>query len=138
MDYAKCTIMTTDSIVVVRENRSTFELKNDRRISINKVKVDGCLIDMNSEKCDWIISISSLNTALFIELKGCDIDKGISQLKSTLQLTNQKFRNYQRKCYVVTTRIPKHGPTIRRKSLAFHKQTKATLSVKNIRATECC
>jgi len=134
MDYDKCTIPSKDSRIVVQENRSKFEVINTNRIKINKVEVDGCLISDHREKCDWIISIESLSRALFIELKGCDVDKAISQLKSTLIHTNSEYKDYHRECFAVTTRIPKHGTSVRRKSLDFFKATKTTLSIKNLRS----
>ncbi len=138
MDFEKCTAVTNDQIVVLRENRSKFVFNNRDRIPVSKVQVDGCLINNDNEKCDWILSIESLKRALFIELKGSDIDKAISQLKSTLRLTKSQFKGYDRECYVVTTRIPKHGPSVRRKSMAFFKETKSTLSVKNLQAKVNC
>jgi hypothetical protein len=137
MDYVSCTALTKDSRVVVQERRSKFEVINKGRISINKVEVDGCLITDHREKCDWIISVDSLNLALFIELKGCDIDKAISQLKSTLNHTREKYGNYKRECFAVTTRIPKHGSSVRKKSLDFFKETKTTLTIKNLRSEVC-
>ncbi len=134
MDYTRCTIPTTDSRVVVQENKSKFEVLNKNRISINKVEVDGCLISDHREKCDWIISIDSLNRALFIELKGCDIDKAISQLKSTLNHTRTKYQDYKKECFAVTTRIPKHGSSMQKKKLEFFRQTQVTLSVKNVKS----
>lgn len=134
MDYARCTVPTTDSKVVVQENRSKFEVVNCNRVEVRKVEVDGCLINDHREKCDWIISIDSINKALFIELKGCDVDKAISQLKSTLEHTKAKYQSFDRECFAVTTRVPKHGASVRKKSLDFFKQTKTTLSIKNLKS----
>jgi hypothetical protein len=134
MDYASCTVPTNDSRVVVQEKKSKFEVLNSNRIEIKKVQVDGCLINDHREKCDWIISIDSLNKVLFIELKGCDVDKAISQLKSTLEHTKSKYQTFERECFAVTTRIPKGGSSVRKKSLDFFKHTKTTLSIKNNRS----
>jgi len=135
MDYDKCTISTTDSRVVVSENKSKFEVINSKKIAIKKVQVDGCLIQENSEKCDWIISIDTLNRVFFIELKGCNIDKAISQLKTTLVKTKSQYSSCTRECYAVTTRIPKSGTKLRKKQLDFFKETKTTLNIKNIRSS---
>lgn len=133
MDYSKYTTTVKDPIIVVQENRSKFELKNSNRISVDKVQVDGGLISCsNKEKCDWILSYENKsNVALFIELKGCDIDKAISQLISTIGHTQAKFGAYQKQCFAVTTRIPKHGSSMRRKAIDFHKKTNSVLVVKN-------
>lgn len=132
MDYARCTVPTKDSKIVVQENKSRFEVINKNKIEVKKVEVDGCLINDHREKCDWIISIASLNKAFFIELKGCDIDKAISQLKSTLNHTKGEYESFERQCFAVTTRIPKHGASMRKKSIDFFKKTKTTLCVKNL------
>jgi hypothetical protein len=133
MDYDLCSTETTDSRVVVQEKRSRFEVQNSRRASLKKVQVDGCLINDHREKCDWIIEINDQSQrALFIELKGCDVDKAISQLKSTLTHTRTRYSNYAKECFAVTTRFPKHGSSNRKKCLDFHKQTKVTLSIKNL------
>lgn len=133
MDYAKCSVESTNSKIVVKENKSRFEVDNPNRLSVSKVQVDGCLIADNLEKCDWIISISSENKrALYIELKGCDIDKALKQLKSTLEHTQSNYQDYKKECYVVTTRIPKFGPKISKKQRDFYDSTGCTLSVKNI------
>lgn len=136
MDYAKCTTPTKDSIVVVQENKSRFEVLNPKRLEVSKIEVDGCLISDHREKCDWIISIDKpKNRVLFIELKGCDIDKAISQLTATLGHTREKYKGYVKECYAVTTRIPKHGSSVRKKCIDFHKKTKTTLHIKNIKTS---
>jgi hypothetical protein len=57
-----------------------------------KIKVDGDLIDDNKvEKCDFMILINRKNdnicfAVILLELKGADIKKAISQLKSTIEI----------------------------------------------------
>jgi len=136
MNYGKCSSPTKGSIVVVRENKSCFEVLNPNNKRIMKIEVDGCLISERLEKCDWIISLEQpIKRAMYIELKGCGIDKAISQLQSTLQHTRVKFNDYQKECYAVTTRIPKHGSTNRKKCIDFHKKTNVTLKIKNLKST---
>ncbi len=136
MDYEKCGTATEAPSIVVKENRSRFEVENPNRYVCHKIKVDGCLITDEYEKCDWIISTNDpVKRAFFVELKGCNVDKAISQLKSTLDYTSDKYKGYKKECFAVTTRIPKHGPSIRKKCLEFHKSTKATLIIKNLKGS---
>ena len=133
MDYNLCSTETTDSKVVVQENRSRFEVVNSERLQLRKVEVDGCLIAKDKEKCDWIIEVNSdIKKAFYIELKGCDVDKAISQLTSTLVHTKERYKTYKKECFAVTTRIPKHGASIRKKCIDFHRRTNTTLSIKNL------
>lgn len=136
MNYDGCTTPVNDPMIVVQENKSRFEVKNPKRNGFYKVEVDGCLISDHRERCDWIIYTEEpVQKVLYIELKGCGIDKAISQLMSTLEHTSTKYEDFEKSCFAVTTRIPKHGASIRKKCLDFHRKTSATLSVKNINAS---
>ncbi|MBS4637733.1 hypothetical protein [Aeromonas caviae] len=138
MDYATCSVSCTDSKVVVQENQSRFEVINKSKLKITKVQVDGCLINDDREKCDWIIEVEKSKEdkhALFIELKGCNLDKAISQLQSTLNDTKDRYKSHHKECYAVTSRVPKHGATVRKRNLEFHKKNNVVLFVKNLRAS---
>lgn len=137
MDYEKCTVATKDQLIVLKENRSRFEIQNKEKKNIQKIQVDGCLIDDAQEKCDWIVSVNHEGTkkALYIELKGCQLDKAISQLQATLKTTEQRFGNHSRECYAVTTRVPKHGASVRKLAIDFFNKTKSSLTVKNLVST---
>ena len=136
MDYAKCSTATTDSRIVLRENRSKFELINSEKLQVEKIKVDGCLISDARPRCDWVLVSNEKNKALYVELKGCEIDRAIEQLKSTLTYTRERYSNYNKKCFVVSTRVPKHGSSMRRRCLDFYNKTKVTLCVKNVQSIE--
>ena len=135
MDYDLCSTHSTDSKIVVQENRSRFEVVNNNRYQIKKVVVDGCLISDHREKCDFIIEIKgegNKKRALFIELKGCNILKAISQLKSTLIHTQEKYINFSKECFAVTTRFPKSDTSSRKMCIDFHKSTNVSLSIRNL------
>ena len=36
MNYEKCTTATKDSVIVLKENRSKFEINNDKKLKIKK------------------------------------------------------------------------------------------------------
>lgn len=134
MDYKKCTIETTDSCIVVRENKSKFELHNPSRLTVQKIKVDGCLFtDYDEiERCDWIVKYDlPEKTIMYIELKGCNLDKAITQLVSTLSRTKSHFSDYRKNCFAITTRVPKHDTSARKHAIDMKKKFDATLLVKN-------
>jgi len=135
MDFQKCSLETSDAVIVVCENRSKFQVQNPDKRVLSKVKVDGCLIADGRERCDWIVACNDIGKAMFIELKGCNLDKAISQLESTLRHTNEVYLKHKKECYAVTTRVPKHGSSIRRRCIDFYSKNSATLSVKNVLTT---
>lgn len=134
MRYLECSQSTNDPCVVVEENKCKFKILNRSGYSIRKIQVDGCLIVDDREKCDWIVAIDNekLLKAMYIELKGKKIDKAVSQLKSTLDITKDNFKKYDKECYVVTTRFPKGGVDHRKIQIDFMRATKVALKVKNI------
>lgn len=136
MDYSKCTTSTMATVIVVEENRSKLIVNNSGKRPLNKIKVDGCLISQEHEKCDWLVATTDVPLrALYIELKGCDVKKAVSQLKNTVKLTEATFKDHGKECYAITTRVPKHGTDIRKLAMDFYKETKATLSVKNVQCS---
>lgn len=135
MNYKRCTTVVKASKVVVKEHKSSFQLGNTGRLKIEKIQVDGCLIDDARERCDWLlVNREEKKRALYVELKGADIGKAIRQLEATLGYTEADFPQCKRECYVVSTRVPKHGPSVHRRILDFYKKNKASLTVKNVRA----
>lgn len=127
MDYANNTIIKTDKIIKLQENKSTCIFNNPNQISISVVKVDGGLItDNHQSKCDYLLhwQKETEQVVFFIELKGGDIEKAFEQLTNTIQLTKQKFGNFQSKhCVVVCTKVaPKLTTTIQKFQKTMKKQ----------------
>lgn len=132
MDYANNTIIKTDKIIKLQENKSTCIFNNPNQISISVVKVDGGLItDNHQSKCDYLLhwqkekeSNKLEQVVFFVELKGGDIEKAFEQLNNTIQLTKQKFAEFQQKhCVVVCTKVaPQLNPTIQKFQKIMKKQ----------------
>ncbi|WP_211456510.1 hypothetical protein [Comamonas brasiliensis] len=134
MDYKKCSSYSNDPLVVVEENKCKFTVVNKSKSRILKLQVDKCLVTDDRERCDWMIGIESEDNLrmMYVELKGKNVDKAISQLKSTISFTKDKFSKHARECYIVTTRFPKGGVEQRKLIMDFRKSTNAPLSFKNI------
>jgi hypothetical protein len=136
MNYDRCTTVSIDKSIVVRESRSSFELSNPSRLPVQKIQVDGCLIDNDSERCDWLFTFTTnIEIAFYIELKGCDVRKAVSQLGATLAATRDRFKDAQITCYAVTTRYPSQGPSVQRLTKEFYRKYSVPLIVKNGRKT---
>ena len=134
MNYHKCTTITNAKKIVVKECRSSFELVNPSLVAVEKIQVDGCLIDDDSERCDWLFVIKShCETAFFVELKGCDIKKAVSQLGATLTATRGRFKNARITCFAVTSRYPSQGPSVQKLTREFYRRFSVPLLVKNAR-----
>lgn len=136
MDFKNCTVVTNNRKVVVKEYRSSFELVNNNQIDIEKIKVDDCLIKGSKQRCDWLlVAKCEVDVAHYVELKGCDLKKAVSQLGTTLSATARHFKHAQKKCYAVTTRVPRQGPTVQRLAKMFYRKHSVPLLVNNIRTS---
>lgn len=131
MNYQNCTVNTTNQKIVVKENKSTFCILNTNGNQIEKIQVDGCLLDNRVEKCDWLFFVPHSNQALYVELKGSDISKAGQQLESTIMATANRFENCIKNCYVTTSKVPKYGSPVQKLQIMLKRKYGATLKVKN-------
>jgi hypothetical protein len=92
------------SVIVCKENRSTYKYNNKSRHNVAKIKIDGGLLpDLTIKKCDWLLINWDKGISYFIELKGCDFRKAIEQIESSLNILLSDLRKL--KVTVVNIRI---------------------------------
>lgn len=136
MDFENCTTASKNKIIPLKENKSSLVIKNPKEYRVNKIQVDGCLIGEGEEKCDWLIEfdMEEVGHAYFVELKGCDLDKAVSQIESTIRKTKSVYARHEKKAFIVCSRVPKHGPSVRKKSMVFQRKTGASLYIKSLKS----
>jgi len=123
-------------------SKSQFEIrfKRDRSETIWRVTIDGCLIrSENCEKCDYAFYRKIYNAFILVELKGNDVAKAISQLRSTINQFNQVPSisiNDKWSAFVVPSRVvPKSRSDIQKEKKAFLRDFGFGLTIKNRNAT---
>jgi len=122
MNFKKCSEEIKKKIIAVSENTRKFEIRNDNSRSVNKVRVDGCLIDDNRERCDYLFEIDKL--VIYVELKGSDIQKAYNQLIATIGYCKHRHDKSVKECYIVASRVPRAGTdiqTLKKKMSSTHK-----------------
>ena len=122
MNFKKCSEDIKKKIIAVSENTRKFEIRNDNSRSVNKVRVDGCLIDDNRERCDYLFEIDKL--VIYVELKGSDIQKAYNQLIATIGYCKHRHDKIAKECYIVASRVPRAGTdiqTLKKKMANTHK-----------------
>ncbi len=141
MLYDHCTTIEKCKTKPLRENKKNFLITNPNGKYFEIIRIDGCLIDASSKKCDWLVCIqdSSRQHAVFIELKGTDIEYACEQLIATINSPAVKTitKHYEIFCVIVCSRVPKGGPKTQALKKAFYKKTKTLLQIYTIE-TECC
>lgn len=92
------------SMPSVSEKGKTFTLDNrESRIGVRCIKVDDCVfMSIDGKKCDYIFEVSNRSRVYFIELKGSDIVKAISQLLETIEKLKIEFVGWNMEAHVVS------------------------------------
>lgn len=115
-----------NSDLTLKENRSSCYFKNPSKVTLNKLKIDGGLINSSKqEKCDYIVHWND-SVVTYIELKGGDLIKAFSQIESTIIMTKRQFSHFKNsQCIIVCSRmrLPKNDSTMMRMKKKMKKIT---------------
>ena len=89
------------------ENKRIYYLNNPNKHNVLQIKVDGLLYtDRDGMKCDYAFTSKEYETAILVELKGCDVHKAIKQLLATIIEFRSKYRYKKFYGRVVSSRNP--------------------------------
>lgn len=121
LELSKC---HCDSRFVVSENSERFYILSRDKDAVEKYKIDGYFDTDTSEghiKCDYYFlcrTIKRPNISLFVELKGGNINKALSQIEATLErfVANGYYLDKQDavvRCAIVNSRYPGNDSTFR-------------------------
>jgi hypothetical protein len=139
MDYGNCATQTTHKIITAEENKRKLTINNPSAKVIRKIKVDGCLIIDSGKRCDYMFEIDDLASqviywVIYLELKGCDIEKAYNQLVATIDRFIVEHRGIKKECHIVASRVPQAGPKVQQLKIRLLKEKKATLIVSTNKA----
>ena len=136
MVYGDCATQSKNKVITAEENKRKFSINNTSGKVVRKVKVDGCLFNNAdlTKRCDYLFEIEEPDSQLiclviYLELKGCDIEKAYQQLLATVNQFTTEHRKIKKECHIVASRVPKAGPKIQQLKVKFKKETAATLIV---------
>jgi hypothetical protein len=105
----KCTDCVSDKLIKVREkkaSRSTFILSNPSGKEICRVEYDGCFnTNNNQDKCDFLLLDCEGRSAYFVELKGSNFTKALSQIQATLDREKAKLIGFKLEARVVLSKF---------------------------------
>ena len=117
LNFEDCSEVTNNKKIAVSENGRKFTINNPDQKEVAKIKVDGCLIDDDRERCDYLFEViipdikdketKNIDTAIYVELKGSDIEKAFKQIMATLGYLIDRHRQVNKECFIVASRVPK-------------------------------
>jgi hypothetical protein len=133
MDFKKCTKSFSKKIIPITGNRMTFKILNPGKKRVNQVQVDGCLIDDNRIRCDYLFEINSpMSLVFYVELKGKNIEKALKQLEATIGYCKTRHNGLEKECYIVASRVPKEGPKVQNIRKKFKRKYDISIYVSTI------
>jgi hypothetical protein len=105
----KCREEYNKKLIVCEENQTKITFRNTSRVTVEKIRIDGCVITNNAvKKCDYLLLCAEKKKAIFVELKGNKVKTAIEQLSATLdnEIVKEPLAQYTKRAYAVVTKIP--------------------------------
>ncbi|QSW89572.1 hypothetical protein J0383_01850 [Flavobacterium endoglycinae] len=118
---------------VASENNMKFEINTNE--DFTRIEIDNCLISSQElQKCDFGFIRHSNNEFYFVELKGKDVKKALSQIENTISVFESsiiKIPKEKRLAFIVSSRNPLSSPETNNLKQAFAKKYGKLLEIKN-------
>ncbi len=125
--------------IPLEEYKSKITFLNPDKITVIKIKIDGCVIKKNDPllRCDYMMIILGKNTKtkdnveIYVELKGCDINHAVKQIESTIKDLSENPNKLKKVCFVVATSSisPSLRSNMQNQKSRFKKNFSATLHI---------
>lgn len=124
-----CRKTSNQKFFVYEENRSKLSLENKEQIDSTSIIVDGCEINDNTIRCDFMHIAKEIE--FYIELKGRDIEHAVEQIISTIKRLSSDEKKRLKKSYIICTRSPLSSSKIQNYKYRFKKDYNSDLIVKS-------
>jgi len=126
----RCMDVTSRKLIKVSENGRSFILKNSKKRQICLTRVDDCAITVG-ERCDFMYA-SKDGKELFVELKGSDIKKALSQVTRSIGLLSKANNKFDRSVAIVSSRVPSEDTGTMNAKAILMKSYVSRLYIKNV------
>ena len=100
----KCRKKSKQKLFVFSENKSKLTLINKDEVLSERIEVDGCEINDNSLRCDYLLLAKGFE--FYIELKGQNISHAILQIQSTILRLSKNTNLKNKISFIICTRVP--------------------------------
>ncbi len=88
-----------------RKSSTKYIYENDSSDTLSKYRVDGCLINDDDSKCDYLMLNCTKKVLYFVELKGSDLIKAVRQIDRSINILHKDFKDYSVEARIVLTRV---------------------------------
>lgn len=131
----RCIIKESGSTIVREERRKKVALSNPQRITVNVLRIDGCIPKLaRHPKADFAFIIPA-ERVWYIELKGQDVEWGMTQLQHTVKAFDGLHAKMHRVCVLVAREWPSYGGGAAKRAAQFKKSSGVPLLTKSMFAS---
>lgn len=104
---SECTVCDRRKNIVLRDtgNPQEYRIINKKAKEVCTIQVDGCLIK-EGERCDYLLLSCEDQLAFFVELKGHDLPKSITQINSSITKLENEIQEFKIYARIVLNRTP--------------------------------
>lgn len=124
-----CRLLSNQPVFVYEEKKSKITFKNVDRIESESINVDGCEIQGDTLRCDFMHIAKGVE--YYIELKGKDVKHAVRQIEQTIALLSANRAKGLKKSYVVCTRVPLTSTEVQGLKLKLKKLYNSSLEIKS-------
>ena len=126
----RCEQSLDGKTITAAEKGKKIILENPGGKTVTKIQVDGCLVAGSRPRCDWVFEVGvPASLAIYVELKGKDIERACAQLAATLLYLKSNHQQVERRCQIVASRVPKAGTKTQILQKKFLKENSVLLSI---------
>lgn len=105
MRSKKCCIAERGTVIQRQENKMVFKIVKNKKV-VHVCRVDGCLVDNGSIKCDYLFEIPG-EALWLVELKGTDHIHALRQIISTAEQLKLGALGGEKRSAIVCAPAPK-------------------------------
>ena len=131
-----CKEECTDTKIVFQDGASKSKMcfSNPSRKSVQKIRVDNCLIK-EGKRCDFLL-IDDNNVEYFIELKGKQVEYACTQLMETIKKITRDM-SVLKHAFVISSACPLTTTEVQVYKSMFKRIYNSQLHVKNVYCEYC-
>ena len=126
---ANCRTTSKNKVFTYKEKRSSLTLYNNDEVLSEKIVVDGCEINDDDIKCDFMHIAKGVE--MYIELKGQDLLHAMKQIERTIRLLSFNIKTQEKISYIICTRSPLISTEIQAYDREFRKKYNSKLIIKS-------
>lgn len=129
MTWEPCTSTVSHSKIKLSDPKSKYSavITNPSKLKHQKTQADGCWIK-GKTAADWVLTSSTNEQQLIVELKGRDVDHGTKQVIATAEALQAEGKLGSRLAgLIICTQYPKNDTLIQRARLSFARRFKGPI-----------